>query len=117
MQCEVKEESPAGILGIEIKNGRGIVVAQSLINQNEPLGNHLKQVGRYSITVPIPADILWEGEYTVHPVYFDKKMQKILHEEVSLKMPVFSEVKSSSHIGSGAFEGTILKTAWSITHE
>jgi lipopolysaccharide transport system ATP-binding protein len=30
MRCEVKEESPSGILGIEIKNGRGIVVAPSL---------------------------------------------------------------------------------------
>lgn len=117
MECEVREQGLSGMLGVEIKNGRGLVVAQSLVNQHDALGSHLKQVGRYTLSLPIPAELLWEGEYTIHPIYYNKKMQKTLHEEVSLKMPIFNEVKSSAHANGVHFEGTVLKAPWTIAHE
>lgn len=117
MRCEVKEPELSGIFGIEIRNNRGQVVAQALVNQNEPLGNHLKQVGRYTLSLPIPAEVLWEGEYAIHPIYYNKKMQKTLHEEISLKLPIFKEAKTPIAVNGFSFEGTILKTPWSISHE
>jgi hypothetical protein len=65
--------------------------------------------------MPIPAELFWEGEYGICPIYTTPQQQKIGNEPISLKFPVYKPpLAGGSSILSGS-EGTIIKAPWTIT--
>lgn len=115
IQCELLHQNPKGHFGVEIKNSRGQILAQSFINHHTPLNHHLTTPGRYTVTIPIPAELFWEGEYGVCPVYITPQQQKVGHEPISLKFPVYKPQQTGSASALTGSEGTLIKTPWTIS--
>lgn len=114
IECEVLRKDPKGIFGIEIKNSRRQTVVQSFINSGSTFSKQLSSPGLYQLTLSIPPGIFWEGEYAIHPLFLNDQHQRIINEEVSLKMPIYKESQEQISYQNAAFDGTILNAAWKI---
>ncbi len=117
IDCELLKENPMGLFGIEIKNTRKQTIAQAFLNHERHLNALLPKPGKYTLSLPINAKWLWEGEYAVHPVYLNPHHHKEIGESISLKLPVFKPIDSSPGFVGANFEGLNLNTEWKIENK
>ena len=115
IECEIFKPLEDAVFGIEIKNSRGQTVLHSFLNRREQVFTNQEAIGKYTFSLKIDFQMLWEGEYTLHVNFFVPNKQVICMDEIALRFPVYPPPTDLAYIDHSTLGGLHYSTNWKLS--
>lgn len=112
LDYEVFKTDPDLFFGIAIFNKRGQLVARSHVADDPTTMKTYCEKGRHSLQFPLQTSLFHEGEYGVRLECVIHNKKPILHDEVELKLAIYTKEKNTRYAHLGERGGVFLGNLW-----
>lgn len=112
LDYEIIAASKDACLGISVWNQRHHLLGRSEINLDYIDTDC--EIGRRQISFELDSNLFHEGEYVIKLECTDKQKRRIIHDEISLKYPIYAKITSGAIHSNANKSGVSLGNRWQI---
>lgn len=109
---EVHKTDPDLLFGFSILNQRNQTIARRHTADDPTTMGRFVTVGSHKVSFPIPAHLFNEGDYYIRLECVIHNKKSILHDELTLKFPLFAAQKNSRYAHLAERGGVVLGNHW-----
>lgn len=114
IECEIMKPHPDLMLGFSVLNSRNQQIARSRLCDRDEHRGLMTKAGHHRLTFHLDLNLFHPGEYQVRLDCSLLNKKKILHEEVLLKLAVYSRQASLRGELGAEKDGISLGNTWSV---